>query len=182
MCIGTIGGICCITSILPFFIVSIFCVILTIEFVKSSKYRHYIKVFLKREIVLTFLFGCLLSTTRIAYLERQYSYFYKRKKEMTCYATIISNPKEDTYSYEYQVQLDTKQKLLLKVSKREKNDLLEYGDYIYLQGDYSKPSIQRNYKGFDYSLYLKSRGIYGTILTESWQIKVIKKDSIRRYF
>ena len=45
----------------------------------------------------------------------------------------------------------------------DKKKRLEYGDKIQLKGTYIKPEIQRNYKGFDYSNYLKQLKIYGTI-------------------
>ena len=45
----------------------------------------------------------------------------------------------------------------------DKKIKLEYGDKIKISGEYKKPEIQRNYKGFNYSDYLKQLKIYGTI-------------------
>ena len=42
---------------------------------------------------------------------------------------------------------------------------LEYGDIIEFKGKYTKPSSKRNYGGYDYSLYLKTQNIYGSIET-----------------
>ncbi len=177
MCIGIIGGRY-IQNTLPFIIASIILIFLS-RFVKQNKYIRYIKVIIKKEIIFAFLLCYLLSNMQIKYLEKKYNTFYEGEKEITCKATVTSNPKEDTYSYEYQIQLETKQKLLLKISKREKKDLLEYGDFIYINGTYNAPTKQRNYQGFDYSVYLKSKGIYGTIQAERNQIKVLKKDTIQ---
>lgn len=177
MCIGIIGGIY-IQNILPFIITSIVLIFLS-RFVKRNRYVRYIRVIIKKEVILVFLLCYLFSNIQVKYLEKKYNTFYEREKEITCKATVISNPKEDTYSYEYQIQLETKQKLLLKISKKEQDDLLEYGDFIYVNGTYNIPTEQRNYYGFDYSLYLKSKGIYGTIQAEKNQIRVLKKDTIQ---
>lgn len=42
-----------------------------------------------------------------------------------------------------------------------------FGDIVEIQGEYVKPQGQRNYKGFDYSLYLKSKKIFGSILADN---------------
>lgn len=40
---------------------------------------------------------------------------------------------------------------------------MQFGDLIKINGEYTKPSVQRNYGGFDYSNYLKSKQIYGIV-------------------
>lgn len=49
---------------------------------------------------------------------------------------------------------------------------------IEVDGEYIIPSEARNYKGFDYREYLKSKKIYGTIKNSNKNIKVIKEDNI----
>lgn len=49
---------------------------------------------------------------------------------------------------------------------------------IEADGEYIIPSEARNYKGFDYREYLKSKKIYGTIKNSNKNIKVIKEDNI----
>ena len=44
--------------------------------------------------------------------------------------------------------------------------MFKYGDLIKIQGEYSSPQTARNYKGFDYSKYLKILKIYGIIKIE----------------
>ena len=53
-------------------------------------------------------------------------------------------------------------KFLLDVKKKDYSKELEYGDIITFNGIYNKPNGQRNYGGYDYSLYLKTQDIYGT--------------------
>lgn len=49
---------------------------------------------------------------------------------------------------------------------------------IEVDGEYIIPSEARNYKGFDYREYLKSKKIYGTIKNSNKNIKVIKENNI----
>lgn len=41
--------------------------------------------------------------------------------------------------------------------------IIVFGDIVKIKGKYVKPQGQRNYKGFDYSSYLKSKKIFGSI-------------------
>lgn len=49
---------------------------------------------------------------------------------------------------------------------------------IEVDGEYIIPSEARNYKGFDYREYLKSKKIYGTIKNSNKNIKIIKENNI----
>ncbi len=55
---------------------------------------------------------------------------------------------------------------------------MQYGDLIEVDGEYIIPSEARNYKGFDYREYLKSKKIYGTIKNSNKNIKIIKENNI----
>ena len=55
---------------------------------------------------------------------------------------------------------------------------LEYGDLIEINGEYTDPSKARNYKGFDYSEYLKTKKIYGSIKADRNQVKIIEKNKL----
>ena len=52
---------------------------------------------------------------------------------------------------------------------------LKYGDKIQIQGAYIEPETARNYKGFDYSKYLRTLKIYGTVKAE--KIKIIESNN-----
>ena len=59
-----------------------------------------------------------------------------------------------------------------------KNNILKYGDLIEINGEYIIPSKARNYKGFDYREYLKTKKIYGSIKTENNQIRIIERNKL----
>ena len=115
------------------------------------------------------------------------------KKEITFYAIVLEMKSENEYKRTYVIKIiknklkdnilsNDKQnieilenkKFLLEVKIKENNQKLEYGDIIEFKGIYNKPSKQRNYGGFDYSLYLKTQKIYGTF--ESSNITVISNN------
>lgn len=63
-------------------------------------------------------------------------------------------------------------------NKTNNNSELKCGDLIYGFGNFEKPSIRRNYKGFDYSQYLKTKNVYMICKTEKNQLKVLKHNSL----
>ena len=69
----------------------------------------------------------------------------------------------------------------LYTSKNKENEL-EYGDLIEINGEYIAPSEARNYKGFDYREYLKTKNIYGSIKVDKNNVNVIEKESLSKIF
>ena len=55
---------------------------------------------------------------------------------------------------------------------------MQYGNLIEVDCEYIIPSEARNYKGFNYREYLKSKKIYGTIKNSNKNIKIIKENNI----
>lgn len=62
--------------------------------------------------------------------------------------------------------------------KKDENNKLKYGDLIEIKGEYTISSEARNYKGFNYREYLKTKNIYGSIKADSNQVKVIQEDKL----
>lgn len=107
-----------------------------------------------------------------------------RNSEVKLTAMIIDEKQEKDYKYVYIIRainddriIDNK-KFILNI-KKNKNDketsLLQYGNVIEFKGSYEKPNKQRNYGGYDYSLYLKTQEIYGSIEIENY--KLLSKDN-----
>ena len=68
-------------------------------------------------------------------------------------------------------------KFYLYVKKDEKSKL-KYGDLIEINGEYSMPSEQRNYKGFNYREYLRTKKIYGSIKITNEKTKIIEREKL----
>ena len=114
-------------------------------------------------------------------LHEKYKYFnIYEEKEYTVIGKIVSDKQEKEYKNCYKIKV-------LKVqnsSKNVKNTYLnlfvdkkinlEYGDIIECKGNFQKGKEARNYGGFDYNTYLKTKKIYG--IFNSKKVEVISKD------
>lgn len=122
----------------------------------------------------------LIGNTQVLYLKNKYLEIYKDDKSIiNATAVVIKEPSEGEYNYKYTVKARTgkykNKKFIVYINKKNKK-LLEYGDLIEIKGEYSAPEVARNYKGFDYSQYLKTLNIYGTIKVE--ESKIINKNQL----
>lgn len=172
--LGIIYGLYFNVSIaLIFFIIYCFYLILK---KKKFRYKRYLKVFLPKRMLIIFIITSIISNIYISILEKEYCSFYELDgKELIIHATVVSTRKENDYTYEYIIKTKANKKLLLYIMKT--NDVvLEYGDLIRLEGIFSKPEGSRNYKGFDYSEYLKTKGIYGILSIDEDKIIILEKN------
>lgn len=113
------------------------------------------------------------------YLNIKYNEFYKTPPEtINENAIVIKEGVEKEYSYTYIIKIvDGKYKNKKFVLSTNKKNTLQYGDLINIKGEYIIPTESRNYKGFNYREYLKSKKIYGTIKTNE-KIKIIENKKL----
>lgn len=111
----------------------------------------------------------------------------KIPEEVTIKALITSNANEKEYKYTYTVtvseingkKLEKSIQLMLNIKKNKiKKDAPKFGNIVEITGTYEEPNTARNYKGFDYRQYLKSRNIYGTIDCEKYEIIATNKINV----
>ena len=113
---------------------------------------------------------------------------YKNIDNIKGIGVIVQINEESEYYNNYVVKVkninnDNKlkdTKIILKVKKDLKTQSTsnyKYGDLIYFSGTNELPEIQRNYKGFDYSKYLKTKNIYTSCKCEYNSVKFIKSNS-----
>ncbi len=88
---------------------------------------------------------------------------YKGLKEGKFIIEICSDAKEREYYEVYNGIIENK-KFLIYVPKE--NQKLDYGDKIKVTANYEEPSKAANTGNFDYSLYLKTKKIYGIFKVE----------------
>ena len=127
----------------------------------------------KNKIIVLFSIGFIISNFITNILIIDYEEIYNMKKQEYI-GTIISNKTEKKYKNSYYIKINNR-RFILNVKK---NVNLEYGDKIVFEGIYEKPKKRTNYKGFDYSKYLKTKKTYGTINLNG-KIKTISK---KNYF
>ena len=105
---------------------------------------------------------------------------YEQKDNSQSSRTAKTNENEQKESEKNETvdtQIFVGKKFLLDVKKKDYSKELEYGDIITFNAIYNKPNSQRNYGGYDYSLYLKTQTIYGTFEGSQLQLKSKNKGS-----
>ena len=138
---------------------------------------------LKSSVIYIFFISIIISNYYVRYLNNKYTKFYNNPPEIIKgNAVIIKEAEEKDYSYSYIIKMKDElykdKKFILNTSKKK---LLQYGDLIKIKGEYIIPSESRDYKGFNYREYLKSKKIYGSIKS-SGEIKVIQSNYINQIF
>ena len=127
-------------------------------------------------MIMCTLFGSIYVNILDIKYEEKYSNISQNVKIK---AIIVSEPEDKEYKYTYTIKVkeinnETKYdgiKLILNINKNKiKSETIKIGDLIEIVGEYEKPSSKRNYKGFDYKEYLKSKKICGTIQLENYKI------------
>ena len=113
--------------------------------------------------------------------EAQNSYTQKNNSKNNEIGETNENMQNENEQEENKKTADTQifvgKKFLLDVKKKDYSQELEYGDIITFNGVYNKPNVQRNYGGYDYSLYLKTQNIYGTFDGSQIELKSKNKGS-----
>lgn len=142
---------------------------------------RYIKVFFNWKAIIIIVVAAFISNTIVINLNYKYENKYSNITEEKFVAIVVSSKKVKKYNNEYKVKIESVNNnksykntyLLLNIPINNKLTL-QYGDKIQFYGEYIKPNKQRNYKGFDYSKYLRSIGIYGTV--KSSDVHILGKD------
>ena len=97
---------------------------------------------------------------------------YEGKKEGVFYAKVISEAEEKNYVYSYQAEIYNKKFILYIPKDVEK---LEYGSIIKINAQYTEATRDRNYGGFNYKTYLRTKKIYGIFNVED--VEIVKNGS-----
>lgn len=152
------------------------------NFLSIKRYLRYLKLILTKKVILTIIIISVVSNLITIQLNKKYDTIYNElNNEIKIIATICSNKKEKQYKNIYKIKIEKinnniKYKNIYLFLNTPKNINLEFGDKIQFEGEYSNPSEQRNYRGFDYKKYLKSLNVAGTVKAK--EIKVLKKNNL----
>ena len=142
------------------------------------------KIIKKKKIIIIAIciVTCLLSFLQINNLNNKYNKMYKLDDEnIAITGTVCSQIKETDYKYSTNIKLENKLKLTVYIDKKENVSKLEYGNKIAVTGTYKKPTEKRNYKGYDYMKYLKTKKICGSLMVDG-EVKLIKTKKINPIF
>lgn len=178
--LGIIWGLY-IKSIVPLFIIIIIFILLK----TIKKLNRYLKVLIPNKKLILMIIIIFISYNYISILENSFNNKYKNVQEnVKIEATVISNCKEKEYKDVYTIKIETingsheyKGTKLQLYIKNNKN-VIEYGDKISFVGEFEQAEVQRNYKGFNYREYLKTKKIYGLVTTS--KIEKIEKEKYNK--
>ena len=184
--IAALGYIIGIVWGLSFKVVLIFCSIIAICMLiveKNKNILRIIKLVINKKVTILLLIFIIAGFIHIKFLKYDYEKIYISLENVNIVGTIVSSKKEKQYINEYKIETEkiNNIKLKKKFILLTKNKEIEYGNKIKLEGTYIKPSKSRNYRGFDYSNYLKTENIYGTI-EQNGKIELIKEKNINYLF
>lgn len=155
-----------------------------IKILSNIKFQYHSKINTNAIIIL--ILSITISNFIIIHLNKKYKKVYNTSTEEQMYiGTIISDQSKEEYKSVYTIKIETMSKdtkiknIKLKLNIPNMYDIkLKYGDKIKIKGTYTAPDVQRNYKGFDYSKYLKTLNIFGTISYSGSYIKILEKENI----
>lgn len=137
-----------------------------------KRYFRYIKIYLNSKVILIVIISSLVSNTIVIFQNKNYERIYNNlsvEENLNLTGIIIGEKQEKRYYNKYIVEVKYKNKNLKFYISTKKDIELKYGDKIAFSGTYTRPEKQRNYKGFDYSQYIKQLKVYGTIMCEKIQ-------------
>lgn len=156
----------------------------------NKKTEEKLKLLKYLKITAIIVFVILISSVKTTYLNNKYNTLYSTLKEdkITLVGTICSNIEETDYKYTITIKVQNVNKnnkynntnLILNIKKKQIKNItkLQYGNKIIVKGIYEEPTTQRNYKGFSYKEYLKTKEIYGIVEVENEEdITIIKQNS-----
>ena len=175
--IGILGGLYLEKSMVLFlsYIAIIILIIKRKKKWKIERYKRYIKLYINNNAMIILIIAAIISSLLIYQKEKEYRNIQNelsKTETITIKGKIKRETKTKEYGKIYKVQIEeiTQNGKEIKAAKKniyiQENKTkikLQYGDIIEVKGKYEEPESRRNYKGFDYKLYLKTKNILGTL-------------------
>lgn len=192
--IGICWGLYCKSNIALLYLIIIFIYFIIKKFGLQKKefhifsikrYFRYLKIWVNTMSILLISISSIISCSITQNKNNEYIAFCNSMQDdISLEARVIDNGEKREYSYRYLVKIEelnqNKKYKGKKLYINIKEESLKYGDKIQINGKYIKPATKRNEYGFNYELYLKSKGIYGTIQSEN--VVVIGENSNSKIF
>lgn len=181
--IGILGGLY-LNMVLFIFLFNLTIVIA--RYIQDKKIIRIIKLWLNKSVIILLIVTAVFGYGYIYYIENTYKKIYMLSAKVEIEGIVVSEPIINEYNKTYELKVHkinnkkiSPKKFSFIVDKKQKD--LEYGACIYCTGEYIKPNSRRNFKGFSYENYLKTKKNYGTIRAiEKSKTKYKNKISIVR--
>lgn len=128
----------------------------------------------KNKKIIVILICLIISIGYVSILENKYSKISDMPiKKMV---TIISDIQEKEYKKVCTAKIvRNNKKILINIKMSQDIPSIKYGDSLYIEGEFKQPEEARNYKGYNYKQYLKTKKIIGTVELE--KVKILKSSN-----
>ena len=128
----------------------------------------------KNKKIIVILICLIISIGYVSILENKYSKISDMPiKEMV---TITSDIPEKEYKKVCTAKIvRNNKKILINIKMSQDIPSMKYGDSLYIEGEFKQPEEARNYKGYNYKQYLKTKKIIGTVELE--KVKILKSSN-----
>lgn len=157
----------------------IFCMIFSIIFLVRKK--KYIAL-----MFIIILFSCIYTES----IKHCYDTKYNNIENCNVLGTIIEEVSDEDYFKKYIIKVisvngdysfkNTKVIVYENIGKINKSTT-KYGSLVYITGKFEYAEKNRNYKGYNYNEYLKSKQVYGIVKTDSNNIRICKENNLNIY-
>ena len=152
-----------------------------LKILNPKRYFRYFKLFINKQALIIIIIFSIISNSIVIYKNIEYEKSFKDEENLEVTAIVLSQKEEKDYNYTYKIKLlkgKNKNKCLyLKIDKKQEVNL-EYGDKIFITGEFQEPQGMRNEGGFNYKEYLKSLNIYGSVKAKNIKVIEQKKGNI----
>ena len=121
-----------------------------------------------------------MAIVHIKILEKNYeNKILNIPEELNVKVLVLSDGIDKEYKYTYLVKvIGTDIKLNMNLNKNKlKQNVPRFGDVVEITAIYELPKTARNYKGFDYKNYLKTKEIHGNVECEEYNVLLSNKAS-----
>ena len=142
------------------------------------RYSRYLKLIINTKVVFIFMIFSIISNTIVLFQNDRYNHFYQDGEPIEITGVVVSQKIEKSYYNLYQIKVLNSRSFNLYIQVSKKNQELEYGDQVKLQGVYQKPSEQRNHGGYDDSQYLKTLKIAGRVKVSQVEVLMKKQQNV----
>lgn len=142
--------------------------------IKILIHRKLLIKVIEKFLIILFI-SAIAGNSYILLLKSYYNKIYKTANHLrSIEGIIVSNKEEKEYTDKYIIKSKkiNNSKFIIYVKKNKRQ--LKYGDKIKFVGEYIEPEGRRNYRGFYYKEYLKTKKICGTFKVNG-NIEIIKQ-------
>ena len=146
----------------------------TFKLISFKRYFRYIKIIFSKKVIKIIIISFSISNVIVLFQNYKYENLYKDfdGKDINISGIVVQRSSEKC---RIKVKKGKFKNTYLFVYLNKVGCNVEYADEITIQGRFSEPTTNTNYKGFDYSKYLKTLKVYGSIKAK--KVEVISKNN-----